>query len=30
MASCLIALGSNLGDSRSLIKQASQAIEQFP
>jgi 2-amino-4-hydroxy-6-hydroxymethyldihydropteridine diphosphokinase len=30
MASCLIALGSNLGNSRSLIKQASQAIEQFP
>ncbi|MFP6750348.1 MAG: 2-amino-4-hydroxy-6-hydroxymethyldihydropteridine diphosphokinase [Pirellulaceae bacterium] len=30
MASCLIALGSNLGDSLSLINQASEAIEQFP
>ena len=30
MASCLIALGSNLGDSMSLINQASEAIEQFP
>ena len=30
MASCLIALGSNLGDSMSLINQASEAIGQFP
>ena len=29
MASCLIALGSNLGDSASLIKDACQAIEQL-
>ncbi|MDP7205918.1 MAG: 2-amino-4-hydroxy-6-hydroxymethyldihydropteridine diphosphokinase, partial [Pirellulaceae bacterium] len=30
MASCLIALGSNLGDSMNLVHQASEAIEQFP